>query len=203
MSEIISNLEENKNEKIRKIGETLKQGKIVVFPTETVYGIGVNGLDKEAVRKLYEVKQRPLDKPISLLVSDFEMIEKVAKDISELEYKIMRKYFPGPLTIVLNKKDIVPDEVTANGKTVGIRMPDNEDTLKIIKEAGFPIATPSANISGRPSGTNIDMIMKDFEDKVDLYVDGGESKIGMPSTIIRVENNQIKVLRQGSINIEI
>lgn len=203
MSEIISNLEDNKNEKIRKIGETLKQGKIVVFPTETVYGIGVNGLDKKAVRKLYEVKQRPLDKPISLLVSDFEMIEKVAKDISELEYKIMRKYFPGPLTIVLNKKDIVPDEVTANGKTVGIRMPDNEDTLKIIKEAGFPIATPSANISGRPSGTNIDMIMKDFEDKVDLYVDGGESKIGMPSTIIRVENNQIKVLRQGSINIEI
>lgn len=203
MSEIIKNLEENKEEKIIKIGKALKEGKIVVFPTETVYGIGVNGLNKEAVKKLYEVKERPLDKPISLLVSDFEMIEKVAKNISELEYKIMKKYFPGPMTIVLDKKDIVPDEVTAKGSTVGIRMPDSEDILKIIKEAGVPIATPSANISGRPSGTNIEMIKNDFGDKVDIYVDGGESKIGIPSTIVKVEDNEIKVLRQGSIDIDI
>ena len=105
---------------LEKVAELIKQGKIVVFPTETVYGIGTNGLDSKAVERLYEVKQRPLNKPITLLVSNMEMVELVAKDITETEYKIMEKFFPGPLTIILKKRNVVPDIVTAGQDTVGV-----------------------------------------------------------------------------------
>lgn len=187
-------------QKLRYSAEIIKNGGIVVFPTETVYGIGTNGLDKEAVERLYKIKERPLNKPISLLVSDYEMIEKVVKDINELEYKIMKKFFPGPLTIILNKKDIVPDILTSGGSTVGIRMPEEEITRKLIEYAGVPIAAPSANISGKPSGIDLQEIVKEFGDKVDYYIDGGKSKIGIGSTIVKVENNTIKILREGSIS---
>lgn len=187
-------------QKLRYSAEIIKNGGIVVFPTETVYGIGTNGLDKEAVERLYKIKERPLNKPISLLVSDYEMIEKVVKDINELEYKIMKKFFPGPLTIILNKKDIVPDIVTSGGSTVGIRMPEEEITRKLIEYAGVPIAAPSANISGKASGIDLQEIVKEFGDKVDYYIDGGKSKIGIGSTIVKVENNTIKILREGSIS---
>ena len=187
-------------QKLRYSAEIIKNGGIVVFPTETVYGIGTNGLYKEAVQRLYKIKERPLNKPISLLVSDYEMIEKVVKDINELEYKIMKKFFPGPLTIILNKKDIVPDIVTSRGSTVGIRMPEEEITRKLIEYAGVPIAAPSANISGKPSGIDLQEIIKEFGDKVDCYIDGGKSKIGIGSTIVKVENNTIKILREGSIS---
>ncbi len=187
-------------QKLRYSAEIIKNGGIVVFPTETVYGIGTNGLDKEAVERLYKIKERPLNKPISLLVSDYEMIEKVVKDINELEYKIMKKFFPGPLTMILNKKDIVPDIVTSGGSTVGIRMPEEEITRKLIEYAGVPIAAPSANISGKASGIDLQEIVKEFGDKVDYYIDGGKSKIGIGSTIVKVENNSIKILREGSIS---
>ena len=187
-------------QKLRYPAVIIKNGGIVVFPTETVYGIGTNGLDKDAVKRLYNIKKRPLNKPISLLVSDFEMIEKVVKDISELEYKIMKKFFPGPLTIILNKKDIVPDIVTSGGSTVGIRMPEEEITRKLIEYAGVPIAAPSANISGKASGIDLQEIVKEFGDKVNYYIDGGKSKIGIGSTIVKVENNSIKILREGSIS---
>lgn len=187
-------------QKLRYSAEIIKNGGIVVFPTETVYGIGTNGLYKEAVQRLYKIKERPLNKPISLLVSDFEMIENVVKDISEIEYKIMKKFFPGPLTIILNKKDIVPDILTSGGSTVGIRMPEEEITRKLIEYAGVPIAAPSANISGKPSGIDIKDIIKEFGDKVNYYIDGGKSKIGISSTIVKAENNTIKILREGSIS---
>ena len=187
-------------QKLRYPAEIIKKGGIVVFPTETVYGIGTNGLDKEAIERLYKVKERPLNKPISLLVSDFEMIEKVAKDITEIEYNIMKKFFPGPLTIILNKRDIVPDIVTSGGSTVGIRMPDEEITRKLIEYAGVPIAAPSANISGKPSEIDVQDIIKEFGNKVDYYIDGGKSKLGISSTIVKVENNTIKILREGSIS---
>ena len=159
------NLNNNRSYKDIEIPSSIiKNGGIVVFPTETVYGIGTNGLDKEAVERLYKIKERPLNKPISLLVSDFEMIEKVAKNISEIEYKIMKKFFPGPLTIILNKKDIVPDIVTSGGNTVGIRIPKEEITRKLIEYAGVPIAAPSANISGKPSGIDLQEIIKEYKD---------------------------------------
>lgn len=195
------NLKNSKDyQKLRYSAEIIKNGGIVVFPTETVYGIGTNGLYKEAVQRLYKIKERPLNKPISLLVSDFEMIENVVKDISEIEYKIMKKFFPGPLTIILNKKDIVPDILTSGGSTVGIRMPEEEITRKLIEYAGVPIAAPSANISGKPSGIDIKDIIKEFGDKVNYYIDGGKSKIGISSTIVKAENNTIKILREGSIS---
>ena len=130
------------------------------------------------------------------------MVEQVAKNISKLEYKIMQNFFPGPLTIILEKKNIVPNILTANTNTVGIRMPSSEIARKLIEYAGVPIATPSANISGKPSGTNIKDIQKDFEGKVDYFIDNGESKLGIPSTIVRVINDEIHILRQGSITME-
>ena len=189
-------------EELKIPAKIIKEGGIVIFPTETVYGIGTNGLDKEAIKRLYEIKQRPLNKPISLLVSNIEMVNQVAKNISKLEYKIMQNFFPGSLTIILEKKDIVPDILTANTNTVGIRMPSGEIARKLIEYAGIPIATPSANISGKPSGTNIKDIQKDFEGKVDYFIDNGESKLGIPSTIVRVINNEVHILRHGSISKE-
>ena len=188
--------------KLKKPAEIIRSGGIVIFPTETVYGIGVNGLDEKAIKKLYEVKQRPLNKPISLLVSNIDMIKKVAKDITELEYLLMEKFFPGPLTIILKKKDIVPDVLAANNDTVGVRMPANKIALELIEYSGVPIATPSANISGKPSGTNLKDIMKDFEGKVDYFIDGGQSEIGLPSTIVQVIDGVPHILRQGSIKEE-
>ena len=190
----------NNYEKLKYPADIIRNGGIVVFPTETVYGIGTNGLDTNAVEKLFEIKERPLDKPISLLVSDFEMIEKVAKNITEVEYKIMKKFFPGPLTIILNKRDIVPDIVTSGGDTVGIRMPKEEITRKLIEYAGVPIAAPSANISGKPSGIELTEIIKEFEEKVDYFIDGGKSKIGISSTIVKVIDEIPYILREGSIS---
>ena len=187
---------------LNRAAEFIKQGKVVVFPTETVYGIGTNGLDEEAVKKLFQIKKRPLNKPISLLVSNMEMIELVAKDITEIEYKIMEKFFPGPLTIILKKKDVVPDIVTAEQDTVGIRMPSGEIARNLVEFANVPIAAPSANITGDPSGTNLQEIMKDFEGKVDFAIDGGDSELGIGSTIVQVIDGKPKILRQGSITLE-
>ena len=188
--------------KIKEPAEIIKKGGIVIFPTETVYGIGANGLDEKAVKKLYDIKQRPLNKPISLLVSDMNMVNEIAQDITELEYKLMENFFPGPLTIVLRKKDIVSDIVTAGQDTVGIRMPSGESAIKLIEYAKVPIATPSANISGKPSETNFNEIMEDFENRVDYFIDGGNSKLGIASTIVKVVDGIPYILRQGTITKE-
>ena len=185
--------------KLKEVARTIKQGGVVVFPTETVYGIGANGLSANAVKRIYEVKQRPLNKPISLLVNGTDMINEIAQDITDLEKALIKEFFPGPLTIILKNKDIVPNIVTANSNTVGVRMPSNEIALKLIEYAGVPIATPSANISGKPSGTNMEDIMKDFEGKVDYFVDDGPSKIGISSTIVQVIDGVPHILRQGKI----
>ena len=196
-------LKENKDyTKLKEPAEIIKNGGIVVFPTETVYGIGANALNEQAVKKLYEIKQRPIDKPISLLVSSIDMVEKVAKDITKLEYGLIQEFFPGPLTIILKKRDIVPDIVTAVGDTVGIRMPANEIALKLIEYAGVPIAAPSANISGNPSGIELSNIINEFGENVDYYVDGGKSEIGFASTIVQVVDGVPHILRQGSISKE-
>lgn len=186
--------------KLKEPAELIRNGGIVVFPTETVYGIGANALNENAIKKLYDIKKRPLNKPISLLVNSIDMIEQVAKDITKLDYALIKAFFPGPLTIILKKKDIVPNIVTANQDTVGIRMPANEIALKLIGYVGSPIATPSANISGKPSGTNLKDIMEDFDGKVDCFIDDGPSKIGLASTIVQVVDGIPHILRQGSIS---
>lgn len=189
--------------KLKEPAQIIKNGGIVVFPTETVYGIGTNGLNENSIKRLYEVKQRPLSKPINLLVNSIEMLEQITQNISELEYKLIKKFMPGPFTIILKKKDIVPNILTANGDTVGIRMPENKVALKLIEYAGVPIATPSANISGKPSGTDLDIIMKDFGENVDYFIDGGKSKIGIASTIVQVIDGKPHILREGSISKEV
>ena len=171
--------------KLIEPAKIIKNGGLVIFPTETVYGVGANGLDKNAIKKIYEAKQRPLNKPISLLVSNIDMIENVAKDITNIEYSIIEKFFPGPLTIILKKKETIPDILTAGSDTIGIRMPANDIALNLINYAGVPLATPSANLSGKPSGTNLKDIIKDFDGNVDCFIDDGPSKIGLASTIVK------------------
>ena len=188
--------------KLIEPAELIRNGEIAVFPTETVYGIGANGLNEKAVKKLYNIKKRPLNKPISLLVSNMDMVNQVAKDITDLEYKLMKEFFPGPFTIILKKKDIVPDIVTAGQDTVGIRMPAGEVARKLVEYANVPIATPSANISGNPSATNLASVIKDFDGKVECFIDGGESKLGIASTIVKVIDGVPHILRQGSITKE-
>lgn len=196
-------IKENSNFNIlKKPAEIIKSGGIVIFPTETVYGIGTNVFDENAIRRIYDIKQRPLNKPISLLVSNMKMVNQVAKDITQLEYKLMEKFFPGPFTIILKKRDIVPNIVTSNQNTVGIRMPSNEITLKLIDYVGVPIATSSSNVSSKPSVTNLEDIIKDFEGKADYFIDGGESRIGIASTIVQVIERTPHILRQGSITEE-
>lgn len=184
---------------LQKVAGIIKNDGIVLFPTETVYGIGANGLSKKAVEKVYKAKGRSIKNPINLLVSDIKMIESVAKDITELEYKLMDVFFPGPFTIILKKKDIVPNIVTAGGDTVGVRMPSGEIALKLVQESGVPIAAPSANLSGCLSGTNLNDIIGDFENKVDCIIDGGDSKIGLESTIVKVVDGVPHILRPGAI----
>ena len=195
-------LKEKDFTKLEEPAQIIKNGGIVVFPTETVYGIGANALNAEEVKKIYEIKKRPLSKPITLLVNSIDMIERVAKDITPFEYAIIKKFFPGPLTIILQKKDVVPDIVTSGGSTVGIRMPANEIALELINRAGVPLATPSANISDKPSKTNIKDVMSDFPEGVDCFIDGGKSKIGVASTIVQVIDGVPHILRQGTITEE-
>lgn len=189
-------------EELKEPAKVIRNGGIVIFPTETVYGIGTNGFDEKSIKKIYELKRRDSNKPISLLVSNMEMVEMVAKDISDLEYKLMRKFWPGPFTIILKKKSIVPDILTSNGDTVGVRMPSGEIAKKLIEYAEVPIAAPSANISGKPSGIDINDIMKDFEGKVDCIIDNGISELGVASTIVKVVDNIPYVLREGIITKE-
>ena len=188
--------------KLIKPAEIIKNGGIVIFPTETVYGIGTNGLNEESVKKIYEIKKRPINKPISLLVNDIKMIEKLTKNITKKEYEIIEKFMPGPLTIILNKSEIVSNIVSSNTNTIGIRMPNNEITRKLIELAGVPIAAPSANISGEHSETNLNNLMNIFKNKVDYYIDGGECKIGTASTIVKVIDEKPYILREGIITKE-
>jgi len=177
----------------------IKTGGLVIFPTETVYGIGANGLNSEAVKKIFVAKNRAQDNPLILHVSSIDMVKSIVTDITPLEQKLMDDFFPGPLTIILKRKDIVPNVVTANLDTVAVRMPENVIARDLIELAQTPIAAPSANMSGRPSGTNIQDIFDELNDRVDYILDGGECNIGLESTVIRVIDNQIHILRPGKI----
>lgn len=187
---------------LKEVATIIKKGGLVLFPTETVYGIGTNGLDKKAVQKIYEIKKRDKKNPINLLVSSMEMIEKITQDISPLEYKLIETFFPGPFTIILKRKKIVPDIVTANSNFVGIRMPSGNIAKKLVELTGVPIAAPSANISGRPSGTNFNDIINEFSNSFDFIINSGKSKIGIESTIVKVIDNIPHILRPGSITPE-
>lgn len=197
--DVRNKIDENK---LKEFAKGIKNGKLCLFPTETVYGIGSNGLDAKAVEKIYEAKKRDRRNPINLLVSDLSMIEEITQDISPLEYQLIDTFFPGPFTIILKKNEKIPNIVTAGSDLVGIRMPDSAIAKKLVELVGSPIAAPSANVSGKLSGTNLKDIMNEFSDCVDFAIDGGESKIGMESTIVRVIDNIPHILRPGSITPE-
>lgn len=187
---------------LKVAGEIIKNGGLVLFPTETVYGLGANGLDENAVKNIYKAKGRAQDNPLILHVSNFEMVSKIAQNISDIEYTLMKTFWPGPFTIILDRTEIVPDIVTAGLDTVGVRMPSGTIANKLISYAGVPIAAPSANVSGRPSGTNISDIFEELSDKVDYIVDGGECEVGLESTVVRVVDGVPNILRPGKISPE-
>lgn len=179
--------------------DIIKNDGIIIFPTETVYGIGANAISKKAVEKIYQIKQRPLNKAINIMVANTQEIEKYAIIQNDIEKKIIQNFMPGPITIILNKKPSIPDIVTAGNTKIGIRIPQNEIALEILKQCELPIAAPSANISGEESGINIEGIKDDFDGKVDIFIDGGKSKLAQSSTIVEVIDNKIVIHRQGTI----
>ena len=188
--------------KLKEAAEIIRLGGLVLFPTETVYGLGANGLDENAVKNIFKAKGRSSDNPLILHVSDFNMLNDIVENISDVEYKLMKEFWPGPFTIILNRKPVVPNIVTANLDTVGIRMPSNEIANKLISYSGLPIAAPSANISGKPSGTNISDIFDELSDKVDCIIDGGNTLVGLESTVVRVIDGIPTILRPGKITPE-
>lgn len=188
--------------KLEEAGNIIKNGGLVLFPTETVYGLGANGLDEEAVKKIYIAKGRNGDNPLILHICDIEMLGKIARNISDIEFNLMNAFWPGPFTIILNKTDIVPNVVSGGLDTVGVRMPSNEIARNLIKFSGVPIAAPSANISGKPSGTNINDIFEELANKVDYIIDGGNCNIGLESTVVRVIDDIPHILRPGKITAE-
>ncbi len=184
---------------LKECAEIIINSGIVVFPTETVYGIGGNALSIKAVMKIFEAKGRKLDNPLIVHISNKKMIEDLALEISDIENRLIDTFMPGPFTIVLKKKDTIPSIVTAGLNTVGIRMPSNNIAKTIIQYTGLPIAAPSANISGKPSGTNINDIKKELINKVDCIIDGGSTNIGIESTVVKVIDNVPTILRPGRI----
>lgn len=200
---IIYDFRENINkEEVKSSIKMLKEGKILVVPTDTVYGICSDATNEKAVEKIFRIKNRDKNNPLNILVSSVDMAKKYTKNFNKIAETLANKFWPGALTMVFEKNDLIPKIVTANKETIGVRIPDNEVTLNIINELNLPIACPSANISGRPSGTVVEDIKSDFKDNVDIYIDCGPSKIGIESTIVKINENSVEILRQGKITKE-
>lgn len=188
-----------KEEELNKIIEVLKNNGLALLPTETVYGIAANALSDEACKKIFSAKGRAQDNPLIVHVSDKQMLYKLVKNISEVEQKLIDNFMPGPFTLILEKQNIISNTASAGNSTIGIRMPSNSIIHEVINKSGIPLAAPSANISGRPSGTNVEDIFDELKDKVDCIVNGGECKIGIESTVVKVINDVPTILRPGFI----
>ena len=187
---------------ISEAAEILKGGGLVAFPTETVYGLGGNGLDKEAAKKIYAAKGRPSDNPLILHVSSIEEVYPLVKALPEKAKKLMEAFWPGPLTLVLPKSDLVPKESTGGLETVALRSPENALTLSLIRACGFPIAGPSANLSGRPSPTEASHVFEDLGGRIEGILEDGAVGIGVESTIVDLSEDCPTLLRPGAITIE-
>lgn len=192
------------NQEIAEISEEIKKGKIFVFPTETVYGIGTNAYNEESCKKIYEIKKRPNWKPLIVLISDIEMLKNLTEEINDIEKKLIEAFWPGPLTIIFqkNKNISISKYVSAGLDTIGVRMTDGEMIQEIIKKANVPIVAPSANLSGKTDGTKIQEIMDEIGNNIDGIIDIGDIYDSNPSTLVQVMDNQIKVLREGKISKE-
>ena len=182
--------------------EIIQNGGLVAIPTETVYGLGANGLDEAAVAKIFEVKGRPQDNPLILHISGPEQIELFCHHIPQAAYELAEAFWPGPLTMVLPARSNVPKRTTAGLSTVALRCPDSEVTRQIIRLSGVPIAAPSANISGKPSTTTAQHVLHDHDGKIEAIVDGGSCRVGVESTIVDLTEQRPRLLRPGGITPE-
>jgi len=178
-------------------------GGLAAVPTETVYGLAGNGLDPDAVARIYEAKGRPETKPISLLVPDMACVEKFCCDIPDSAYTLAQHFWPGPLTMILRRRSVVPDIVTAGGETVGVRCPDHPKTLSLLNLCKVPLATPSANISGMPSPKDAQSVLEYFDGKIECLIDGGPCSVGVESTIVDLSGSTPRILRQGGLSAEL
>ncbi len=194
---IISNGEDENA--IEKASEILKNGGLVAFPTETVYGLGADALNEEAAAKIYAAKGRPSDNPLIVHIADKDSVYELATEVPEKAVMLMEAFWPGPLTIILNKKKIVPDGTTGGLDTVAIRMPSHPVAMKLIKESGVFIAAPSANTSGRPSPTLAEHVIEDMNGRIDMILDGGAVGIGIESTIVDLTGDVPTILRPGFV----
>jgi L-threonylcarbamoyladenylate synthase len=194
--------EENLDDVLEEAAAIIRSGGNVAFPTETVYGLGADGLNPDAVLKIFEAKERSSGNPLSLLIHSREDLKKIARNIPEKAFRLMDAFWPGPLTIVLEKKDIVPGITSGNLPSIGVRMPDHIIPLEIIKRAGTPLAAPSANLSGKPSSSLAAHVIADLSGRVDAIIDGGWAAIGLESTVIDMTVEPSVVLRPGAVGIE-
>lgn len=193
---------EGERELLREAAKVLRGGGLVAFPTETVYGLGANALDERAARKIYEAKGRPSDNPLIAHVADFEGIRPLVARIPEKGKKLAGAFWPGPLTLVFPKSDVVPEGITGGLETVAIRMPSNPIASELIRLAGFPVAAPSANTSGRPSPTRAEHVCQDMNGRIEMIIDGGAVGIGVESTIVDVTEEPPVLLRPGAVTVE-
>ena len=181
---------------------TIKNGDLVALPTETVYGLGADGLNPQAVAKIFIAKGRPQDNPLILHIADTSQLDQLCFDVPESAYKLAEKFWPGPLTMVLRAKDIVPKCTTAGLPTVAVRCPDCDITREVIRLSGVPVAAPSANLSGKPSTTTAQHVLDDHAGKLPLIVDGGACRVGVESTIVDLTEERPRLLRPGGITPE-
>ena len=196
------NIDDKALEVLSRAGSIIKDGGLVAFPTETVYGLGGDALNPQSSMKIYAAKGRPSDNPLIVHVADMESIKKIVKEIPDAGYKLAEKYWPGPLTMIMNKSDAVPYETTGGLDTVAIRMPSNKIAAELIRRSGGYIAAPSANISGRPSPTEAKYCVEDLSGRVEMIIDGGAVGIGLESTIIDLTSDVPMILRPGYITKE-
>ena len=190
------------HEAIREAGAIIRNGGLVAFPTETVYGLGANGLDPGAVKRIFQAKGRPSDNPLILHISRAEELDKLVEDIPPTAERLIEEFWPGPLTLIFKKSPLVPEIVTAGLDTVAVRMPSHPVAMSMIRYAGVPVAAPSANLSGKPSPTRAHHVIKDLLGKVDMIIDSGSVMVGLESTVADVTGGGVVVLRPGGITPE-
>jgi len=183
-------------------GKLLREGELVVFPTETVYGLGANALDADAVRRIYVAKGRPSDNPLIAHVASLDGLSSLWRSIPDTAWKLAEAFWPGPMTMVLPRTDLVPDAVTAGLDTVAVRFPSHPVAQAVIREAGVPIAAPSANLSGKPSPTEAAHVLADLDGRVAAVLDGGPCAVGLESTVIAVQEGHVTLYRPGGVSVE-
>lgn len=189
-------------ENLEVAGEIIRNGGVVAFPTETVYGLGASAYDEDAIAKIYEAKGRPSDNPLIVHIADVSEVSKVAREVPEKAKKLFCEFAPGPFTLILKKNPEIADRVTAGLDTVGVRIPSDETARAFLKAAGVPVAAPSANISGKPSPTKAEHVVFDMNGRVDAIICGGDAKVGVESTIIDMTEEIPVILRPGGITLE-